>query len=203
MKITDPILKEKVWFTIISGMISSSRDLRHYMANVNIVIKTQWQAIWNKDWRWKVIFLDWDFCCQKFNEYESMDSLQAVSRKLSAFRQIRCTKIFSLAGVVIFSSFFPTFSFLFECLWAEHALSTFHRPYPSLLDSEPLILGILERGSQMHIIAISFPIDPHVPEEETRCMFLSREGVITWMFNHNYLSNKWSTYLCQPPVNFC
>lgn len=56
MKITDPMLKDKVWFTIISGLISLNPNLRYYMASVNILMTTQWHTIWNKEWPNKVIF---------------------------------------------------------------------------------------------------------------------------------------------------
>ena len=56
MKITDPMLKDKVWFTVISGLISLNPNLRYYMASVNILMKTQWQTIWNKEWPNKIIF---------------------------------------------------------------------------------------------------------------------------------------------------
>jgi len=48
-----------------------------------------------------------------------------------------------------------------------------HRPYHSLLASETLPVDIAERGAHVHIVAISFPVDPTVREREVRCLFLS------------------------------
>ena len=110
-----------------------------------------------------------------------MDSLQAVSRKLSSFRQIWHKCMFTLAGCSDFSSFSPAFSlFIWTSLGRAGTLHFTIGPTPPNL-TEFLSLSMLEGRSHMHIIALPFPVDPLVLEKETMYMFLSgRELSLEW-----------------------
>ena len=111
-----------------------------------------------------------------------MDSLQAASRKLSSFRQIWHKSMFTLAGCSDFSSFSPTFSLFYLNVFRQSMHSPlYHRLYPSELDSESLVLGMVEGRSHMHIRAICFPIDPRLLKKE-KCahLLVGRELSLEW-----------------------